>query len=163
MNDKLSWVGMVTLVVMMLLISTDVFLRYAFNSPITGSYEFVMILQGFVVLTAFSYTQNTNSHISITMLIRLFPSKIRLLCVVLGAALSAFMGVVLTVGAWKQAVKALHVMTETTTLQIKLFPIYFICCLLMGFFALSLIFYFVKTVYALFDKDTAEELEADWV
>lgn len=163
MTDGFSWVGIVALVAMMLLISSDVILRYAFNNPITGSYEIIMMLEGIAVFTAFSYTQKSSSHVSVTMLIRLFPMKLRFLCVVLGAALSAFMGVMLTIAFWKQAAKALDVLSVTTTLMMKLYPIYFICCILMGFFALTLILYLIKTVYALFDKDTAEELMSTWV
>jgi TRAP-type C4-dicarboxylate transport system permease small subunit len=162
-TDWFSWIGIAALVAMMLLISADVLLRYLFNNPITGSYEIIMVLEGIAVFTAFSYTQKTNSHISVTMLIRLFPMKLRILCVVLGAALSAMMGTILTIAFWRQAVKALKVLTVTTTLTLKLYPIYFICCALMGFFALTLILYFVKSVYALFNQETAEELMSTWV
>ena len=54
--------------VMMLLTTTDVVLRYLFNNPLPGIFEIVAMLMVFVVFLSLAYTQSIRGHIRVDLL-----------------------------------------------------------------------------------------------
>ena len=65
----------VTLFVM-LFISTDVMMRYFFNSPIPGQLEGSELLMPIIVFLPLSYTQATRGHVGMDLLVDLLPPSI---------------------------------------------------------------------------------------
>lgn len=62
--------GAVVLAVMMFLTGADVFLRYLFNRPITGSYELTEFMMLLVVFFGLAYTQVKRGHVSVDLVVR---------------------------------------------------------------------------------------------
>ena len=58
------------LVVMMLLTSADVFMRYLFNRPITGTYDLVSLLGAVLVAFAMPYTMLRKGHVAVEVLVQ---------------------------------------------------------------------------------------------
>ncbi|MGH8687480.1 MAG: TRAP transporter small permease subunit [Burkholderiales bacterium] len=52
-----------------LLVCADVLMRYGFNSPIPGQLEGSELLMPLIVFLAFSYTQATNGHVGMDLLL----------------------------------------------------------------------------------------------
>ena len=68
--------GRVILALMVLLITSDVVLRYFFNRPIRGSYELVQFMLALLVFLGLAYTQTKKGHVSITLVTsKLSPSQ----------------------------------------------------------------------------------------
>ena len=68
-----SWFNMVAsaaLVVMMLLTSVDVFMRYLLNSPITGTYDLVGLLGAVMASFAMPYTMLKKGHVAVEILVQ---------------------------------------------------------------------------------------------
>lgn len=68
-----SWFNMVSsaaLVVMMVLTCVDVFLRYIFNRPITGTYDVVSLLGAILAAFAMPYTMLKKGHVAVEILVQ---------------------------------------------------------------------------------------------
>jgi TRAP-type C4-dicarboxylate transport system permease small subunit len=68
-----SWFNMVAsaaLVAMMLLTSVDVFMRYLFNHPITGTYDLVGLLGAVLAAFAMPYTMLKKGHVAVEILVQ---------------------------------------------------------------------------------------------
>ena len=68
-----SWFNMVAsaaLVAMMLLTSVDVFMRYLFNHPITGTYDLVGLLGAVLGAFAMPYTMLKKGHVAVEILVQ---------------------------------------------------------------------------------------------
>jgi len=68
LSNIVNSAGRFILVMMMLLITVDVVLRYAFNRPIKGSYELIEFMLVMLVFFGLAYTQTKKGHISIDLL-----------------------------------------------------------------------------------------------
>ena len=76
-NNFFDSIGRIVLAMMVLLITTDVFLRYFLNSPIKGSYELVEFMMVILVFFGLGYTQTKKGHISINLLTsKLSPGQV---------------------------------------------------------------------------------------
>jgi TRAP-type C4-dicarboxylate transport system permease small subunit len=68
-----SWFNMVAsaaLVVMMVLTCVDVFMRYLFNHPITGTYDLVGLLGAILASFGMPYTMLKKGHVAVEILIQ---------------------------------------------------------------------------------------------
>ena len=68
-----SWFNMVAsaaLVVMMVLTCADVFMRYLFNHPITGTYDLVGLLGAVLAAFAMPFTMLKKGHVAVEILIQ---------------------------------------------------------------------------------------------
>jgi TRAP-type C4-dicarboxylate transport system permease small subunit len=75
MSRWLNLIAVSFLMVMVLFITADVFLRYVFSRPIEGSYEAVEFAMVFAMAFGIAYTQRQKGHISVEMLVSKFGSK----------------------------------------------------------------------------------------
>lgn len=71
----LNYISVVFLLLMVLFITTDVFLRYALNRPIEGSYEVIELMMIFAVAFGAAYTQRRKGHVTVDMLVSRFKEK----------------------------------------------------------------------------------------
>jgi len=68
-----SWFNMMAsaaLVVMMVLTSADVFMRYLSNSPITGTYDLVGLLGAVLAAFAMPYTMLKKGHVAVEIMVQ---------------------------------------------------------------------------------------------
>jgi TRAP-type C4-dicarboxylate transport system permease small subunit len=94
--------------IMMVLSSTDIILRWLFNSPITGTYEAMQFMMGGVAFLAFAFVQLKRSHISVTVISEKYTGKtaivvdiLSLLLMLLISAVWAWAGARNALEAWK--------------------------------------------------------------
>jgi TRAP-type C4-dicarboxylate transport system permease small subunit len=66
----LNTLGGIFIVVLMLLISADVFMRAAFHSPILGTIELVQILACLIVYFGFAYNALKDEHVKVDVIKR---------------------------------------------------------------------------------------------
>jgi TRAP-type C4-dicarboxylate transport system permease small subunit len=92
------------LAVMVVLVFTNVVLRYAFNSGIATSEELSRWLLVWLTFLGAIVALREHAHLGVDTLIRALPPRGRLVCFVLSYALMLYANSLLLLGSWKQAV-----------------------------------------------------------
>jgi len=69
-GSSFNMVASAALVGMMLLTCTDVFMRYLFNNPITGTYDLVSLMGAVLASFAMPYTMLKKGHVAVEILIQ---------------------------------------------------------------------------------------------
>ncbi len=72
-----------TLLTLMLITCVDVFGRYLFNSPLTGSTELTEITVGIVIFSVFPVVSWRNSHVVVDILDQFFSPKVHMIRTIL--------------------------------------------------------------------------------
>ena len=145
LNTWLAKVGGYVLLGMMLLTTCDVIGRYIFNSPITGAYEITEVMMVTVIFLFIGYTQAERGHISIDLVIRLLPKKVRTTIDIITHLLSLFIIILI---AWMNILRCLELMRRNEVTAILYIPVSpFVLILAIGclVYAIELI----KTIYNL--------------
>lgn len=121
LNQALIWIAGVFLVAMVLLTCADIFLRLSWK-PITGSVELVGFFSAIVTAFALGYTQKRRGHISVDVLIDLFPERVRKGLNMLNSAVCSgfFLVVAWRIAKWSTIVWKSGELTET--LRIVFYP-----------------------------------------
>lgn len=69
-SSLFNMVASASLVVMMLLSCSDIFMRYLFNSPITGTYDIVGLSGAVLASFAMPYTMLKKGHVAVELLVQ---------------------------------------------------------------------------------------------
>ena len=136
-SKKINTVGMGVLVVMMLLTTTDVFLRYLFNRPIKGAYELTEFMMIILVFFGLAHTASVKRHIALDVVASRLPQQARMvmgdITYFLSLALSSMM-------TWRSIVQAKVLWSANQTsgsLYIPVFP--FMLVVAVGYGVLSVV------------------------
>jgi TRAP-type transport system small permease protein len=103
LSSLFNLVGVCVLMVMMFLVAIDVFLRYAFNAPLEGTYEAVELMMAVVFCFGIGYTQRQKGHVSVDLVTSKLGAKPRAALGSLVALLSLCIFIMMT---WQSFVKA---------------------------------------------------------
>ncbi|MEI3606531.1 TRAP transporter small permease [Pseudogracilibacillus sp. SE30717A] len=77
-DSAIFFIAQVAMFIMMLITALDAFLRYVFNSPLTGAYHFSeKYLMVIIVFFSISYVMRLNGHIKIDLLTEKMPEKLQ--------------------------------------------------------------------------------------
>ena len=126
------------LVLMVLLITSDVVLRYIFNRPIKGSFELVELMLVAITFLSLAYTQLQKEHVSVTLITEKLDSRA---VSVLESAAYMLCLVIFVLITWQSVVRAEVLRAEGTLSDLLLIPIYpFMWIVVLGSAALCLIF-----------------------
>lgn len=159
----LSFFSMFTIVVMMVLITIDVLLSHILNYRIPGCYEVSQVLLSTLVFSSWAYTQTVHGHIHVVMFISKMPQKLRFVCFSLTSIFSTVTLAVAAYAVWIRLFEVMESNERTGTLLIPYWPFYIFEFLAMALLAIVLLRDAIKAVYAIADKETAEEIQTTWV
>ncbi|MBW2029320.1 MAG: TRAP transporter large permease subunit [Deltaproteobacteria bacterium] len=131
-------VGRVILASMVLLITSDVVLRYFFNRPIKGSYELVEFMMVILVYLGLAYTQTRKAHVAINLLtVKLSKGRLA----VTSSATNFLCTVIFSIITWRCALQAEALRSSGTSSDTLFIPNYpFMWVVVFGSVVLSLIF-----------------------
>ncbi len=147
---------------MMLLNVVDVVMTLLLKKPVVGSYEITQRMLMCAVFASFAYGQTKKKHINMTIVIGVFPRVPRFVSFALTSIFSVVATAVLTWAAVVQGGVALSTGYTTEVLYIPLFPFYYIEAAALAIFTVSLLYDAVLAVIAVFRRDVAEVVAADW-
>jgi TRAP-type C4-dicarboxylate transport system permease small subunit len=133
MTRGTAFCAMFLLIPMMFLSTVDVSLRKAFSVTIPGTMELSSYMLALFILLGLSYTHQRRAHVRVTLLLDLFPSKVKISIETLLHILSLGMLVVLIKEGW---VIALEETTVSDMLRIPETP--FRMALVVGCFTFAL-------------------------
>jgi tripartite ATP-independent transporter DctM subunit len=128
----------IILALMVLLITSDVVLRYIFNRPIRGSYELIELMLVLITFLALAYTQMKKDHVSVTLVTeKMSPRNVFIL--ESGAYLFCF--IIFSLIIWQSMVRAEVLRAEGTSSDLLLIPLYpFMWVVALGSMILCLVF-----------------------
>jgi TRAP-type C4-dicarboxylate transport system permease small subunit len=148
---------------MVLLTVADVLLRYFFNSPITGAYEVNQYALLVAVFASLSHAQTSKGHVNVTVLLVKFPRRIKYVVYTLVSAMGALVVAAASIAAGRQAQIAAARGYITSTLKFVTAPFIWAQCLLLGVFALAILYEAVCGAAAIFDDAMAQDVSEDWL
>ena len=133
--------------IMMLLTVADVSGRYFFNSPINGAWEMIGLLLVCGGTWGLAYCQMEKAHISVNVLLLLFPSRLQALV----RSLAYLLGLAgFTLICWRALLLTTKYMTErghiTDTLRIPYYPFTIMMAIGTGVLALILLIDLVNSL-----------------
>ena len=94
----------ICLAAMVVLVFTNVVLRYVFNSGIATSEELSRWLLVWLTFLGAIVALRQHAHLGVDTLVRALPPRGKLICFVLSYLLMLYVDGLLTLGSWKQAV-----------------------------------------------------------
>lgn len=106
-EETFEVVSQIMVLLIMLLITADVFMRTAFNKPLAGVAEFVTIMLIFIIYLGLPHTQAQEGHIRIDMVIRRIRGKPREVIEILTLLLSL---AVMSIMFWRTAIVGIKAM-----------------------------------------------------
>lgn len=92
------------LAAMVVLVFSNVVLRYVFNSGIPTSEELSRWLLVWLTFLGAIVALRQHAHLGVDMLVRVLPARGKLLCFIASYVLMLYADWLLTLGSWKQAV-----------------------------------------------------------
>ena len=158
----LCFVSMIFIAIMMLVMFVDSMTGLFFDYRTTGTYEIVQCMLLVVVFTSWAYTQTVHGHIHVTMFINMMPQKLRFFCFSLTSLVSVATMVFATWGVGKGIGEKIASHEITATLMIPIWPLFVVECVVFGLFTLVLLGDAIKAIIAMFDKETADEIQSSW-
>ena len=135
-SSLFNMVASAALVVMMLLTSVDVFMRYLFNRPITGTYDVVGLLGAVMAAFAMPYTMLKKGHVAVEILVQSLSRGKQLIVetIVHLLGISLFLVLVWQAILLSRDMKAAGEVTPTV--HLPFYPI--VSCMAVCFFGLCL-------------------------
>lgn len=158
----LCYICMVMVACMMILMFVDAFLGLFFNSRVLGSYEIVQCMLCLVVFTSWAYTQTVRGHIHVVMFIKMMGKRLRFICFTIVSLLSAVVMGIASYAVYQAIFEKMASNEKTAILLIPIWPLYLIECVAIAVFALALFGDALKSLFAIFNDEVAEDVMSSW-
>jgi TRAP-type C4-dicarboxylate transport system permease small subunit len=144
-----SYIASVTVGVIMMLTVTDVFMRYIFARPITGSTEMTEFMMAILIVSIVP-TAIANRHIRVDILMERLTPKGQALFDAITIFIGSWLVIILGWRAFMACLFMIHNDVRSPTLDVPIYPFYVIMA--MGFISLffSMIGIFVQKVIEAF-------------
>jgi TRAP-type C4-dicarboxylate transport system permease small subunit len=111
------------MVVLMLLTVVDVFLRYFFNAPITGTTEISRLLMVIIVFPALGWAAIDRAHVRVDLVVSRIPPRVQ---AILGSITFLFALVTYGIITWQSILEAAVVNRQTSLLHLSFTPFYWV-------------------------------------
>jgi TRAP-type transport system small permease protein len=138
------WITMIVLVAMMMISVADIFMRYVFNMPISGTSELIEIMM-ICLLLGMAGCAMENRHVRVDVIIERLPEKavafMDVIMLILGIGVS---GILMWQGFW-QGMFQLRYQVTSSALHIPVFPFYVVL-------SVSFIFLIIAMVVLVFNR-----------
>ena len=160
-----SFLCMAVAIILTILLTADVILRKVTSGVVSikGCYEITQLLLSCFVFSSWGYTQSVHGHIHVVMFIQKMPQKLRFFCYGLTSLLSV---AVMAFGAYALYFQ-IFAMKKTgeasANLMIPYWPFYIFEFVAFVLLTLVLLLDAIKGITAMWNKEMAEEVQADWV
>ena len=136
LSDFFNMIASAALVLMMVLSCADIFMRYLFSRPITGTYDVVGLSGAVLVAFALPYTMLKKGHVAVELLVQSLSRGKRLVIETFSHLLGISLFLVLV---WQAILLSRDMKAAgevTPTVHLPFYPIVY--CMALCFFILSL-------------------------
>lgn len=158
-SEWLSFLSIISVAAMMLMVTADVFMRRAFNSPIFGTFEITKVLLVIVVFCAVAYVMRFGGHVFVDSLARLYPRKMK---IIMTGIAQFFSLIILALICWQSinyGIAMLRVGENLVLLRIPVSPFIFLLSFGYAIFSLVVLVQFIYTLAGV-DEDTGQLLSS---
>jgi len=128
---------------MMILTVSDVFMRYAFNSPITGTTEISEFMMVIVVFPAFAWCAVVKRHVKVDLILEHFPPRIQAIIDSITMLIALGIYVIIT---WRSALESMDVTETSSLLRVGHSPFYWVLTFGFALLCLAVISLIVENV-----------------
>ncbi|MCU0595322.1 MAG: TRAP transporter small permease [Desulfobacterota bacterium] len=135
-SNCFNMIASAALVLMMVLSCADIFMRYLFNKPITGTYDIVGLSGAVLAAFAMPYTMLKKGHVAVELLVQSLSKGKQLVVETFSHLLGIFLFLVLVRQAVLLAMDMKAAGEVTPTLLLPFYPIVY--CMALCFLFLSL-------------------------
>ena len=147
--------SMISLVALMLLVTVDVIMRRALNSPIYGSYEIEKFMLTIVVFMVLAYIMSNKGHIVVNTFTSSFPPRLRRVATSLGYLLTLIIIGLICWGSVIYGVDMVKAGEKSLLLPIPVAPFIFIAAYGSAILFLATLFHFLYILAGVEKKDTS--------
>jgi len=141
-----KWIGIITLILMMFLITVDVILRSSIGKPILGAYELIQFLMVILIFFALPYTAAKDGHVTVDFVYERFSKRGRAVIDSIAYFLSFALYVLI---CWQSIVQGIYIWESkqvTLALGIPIFGFLFVMALGCALLCLVLMSNFVQSL-----------------
>ncbi|MFO7600403.1 MAG: TRAP transporter small permease [Candidatus Desulfacyla sp.] len=124
-SSALAYVGACSLFGIMCLTTADVVGRYFFNAPILGVFELTEFMVLILIFSFLAYTQFTKTHVSVDLLIALFPKNFRIYIELFNHSLCLILMGLITYMGFSRALELVEFGEASPNLGVPLYPFVF--------------------------------------
>ncbi|MGD9209961.1 MAG: TRAP transporter small permease [Desulfobacteraceae bacterium] len=129
--------GAAVLAMMMFLTAIDVFLRYLFNSPISGAFELVEFMMAIFIPFSIVYCAEQKNHVAVELVLGRFPARIQNFFNIITTLITMLFALVI---AWQNYLYIEEMFTSQMTSSVLLIPVYpFVAPVAIGITAFALV------------------------
>jgi TRAP-type C4-dicarboxylate transport system permease small subunit len=142
----LAHVGIVSMVMVILFVVTDVFLRRVFNRPIYGSRDVIRLAFSIVVFLPQAWCALKNGHIELDFLVNKFPKAAQRILEVIMMSITVIILVLMSWRLWLLATVFQASGVESGSLEVPLFPFTYSAALGSTMLALAFFLRFLRSI-----------------
>ncbi len=149
---RLDMIAALAIFTMMALTCVDVFLRYFFRKPITGTYEIVALLGAVAVSFAMAHTLAEKGHVAVSLIVQLFPKRLQ---GIIESIISIFGIMLFALIAWQSVLYGVDCQRSgevSMTLELPFYPIIYGVALCAGIVCLVLMVDLANAIVKVKDK-----------
>jgi len=120
---RLDIIAALAIFAMMALTSVDIFLRYFFRKPISGTYEIVALLGAVAVSFAMAHTLVQKGHVAVSLIVQLFSKRLQ---GIVESFISVFGIILFGLITWQSVLYGIDCQTSgevSLTLELPFYPI----------------------------------------
>ena len=124
-NQVIGACGVVIIIALTLMTVADIIMRRFFSMPFSFSFEVTQLMLVVIVFCSIPYSTNKMRHVSIEVLVNMFPEKLNRRIAIFG---DFFCVAVLAAICWQcidKGFRSYNIGTMTGELEIPLYPFYF--------------------------------------
>jgi TRAP-type C4-dicarboxylate transport system permease small subunit len=139
----LGYVTSSFLILLMMITVIDVFLRFFFNSPITGTTEISQLMMIMIVFPALGWAAIDRVHIRVDLLVR--QLSIRPSAVVNSITLLIALGVYIII-TWRSFLESSVVNRQTSLIHLPFAPFYWVMSVSLAIFCLAILALIIEEI-----------------
>lgn len=143
------FIGMLVLLIMMLLTTSDVIGRSIFGHPVSGTYELTGYMMAVTVLLGLGYAQQAESNVRVEFLTEKMPPKVQGFLVTLFSLMAAVFFSIVAWEGFKGGIRVMHEGTASDILHIPEYPFQLLVGVGAFLLMLELIIKFFTSAYQL--------------
>ena len=142
-NRVLGYVASSFLILLMMITVVDVFMRYFFNSPVTGTTEISQLMMIIIVFPALGWAAIDRAHIRVDLLINQVPKRPK--AIVNSITFLIALGIY-TIIAWRSFLESAVVNRQTSLIHLPFAPFYWIMSVSLAIFCLAILALIIEEI-----------------
>ena len=139
----MGYVASCFLIFLMLLTVVDVFLRYFFNSPLTGTTEISQLMMIIIVFPALGWAAVDRAHIRVDLLVNQLPNRPKALFSSITLLIALGIYVII---AWRSFLESAVVNRQTSLINLPFAPFYWLMSVSLAVFCLAILALIIEDI-----------------